>query len=178
LIVALLMPATSPALSSITSVLKPFLSQYLRYWRSSIWHQSCASVPPAPACRSRKAVERILGLVEHAPELEPGDRRLELGRLGLDREQAVEVLVGLRHLVQLGVVGEVRRQVVDRLDHGLERALLAAELLRPLRLVPDLGVLEGGVDLVQAQRLAVVVKDTPGGRPCASSGRPAGCRWH
>jgi hypothetical protein len=51
--------------------------------------------------------------------------------------------------------------MIDGLDHGLERLLLAAELLRALRFVPDAGVFEGGVDFVQAQGFAVVVKDTP-----------------
>jgi hypothetical protein len=51
--------------------------------------------------------------------------------------------------------------VVDGLDDFLERALLAPEFLRALRVVPDGGVLEGGVDFRQAVRLAVVVKDTP-----------------
>jgi len=40
--------------------------------------------------------------------------------------------------------------VVDGLDDGLERALLAAQLLGTLRLVPDLGVLERGVDFVES----------------------------
>jgi hypothetical protein len=62
LIVALRMPATSPAVSSITSVLKPFLSQYLRYWRSSIAAQSHASVPPAPAWMSMKQLLGSSGL--------------------------------------------------------------------------------------------------------------------
>jgi len=46
---------SSPLLSSMTSVLKPFLSPQRRYMRSSICAQSCASVPPAPAWMSRKA---------------------------------------------------------------------------------------------------------------------------
>jgi len=50
--------------------------------------------------------------------------------------------------------------VIDRRDDGLERLLLAPEFLGALGLVPDVGVLERGVDLVQAQGLAVVVKDT------------------
>jgi hypothetical protein len=99
-----------------------------------------------------------------------------LRRLGFDRGEAVEVLVGLRHLVQLEVVGEVAGQVIDGLDHRLERLLLATELLRPLRLAPDARVLERGDDLVQPQGLAVVVKDTPGVLRCGGSGRPAGCR--
>ena len=37
--------------------------------------------------------------------------------------------------------------------------------LRALGLVPDLGVLQRGVDFVQPQCLAVVVKDTPEANP-------------
>jgi hypothetical protein len=51
--------------------------------------------------------------------------------------------------------------VVDGADHRLERLLLPPELLRALGIVPDGRVLEGGVDLVQPQGFAVVVKDTP-----------------
>jgi hypothetical protein len=40
--------------------------------------------------------------------------------------------------------------VVDRLDDVLQRALLAAQLLGALGLVPDLGVLERGVDFVES----------------------------
>src|SRR5688572_59265 len=54
--VALLMPATSPACESNTSASKPRDAAHLRYMRSSICAQSCASVPPAPAWISRKAL--------------------------------------------------------------------------------------------------------------------------
>src|SRR5215469_6523650 len=50
------MPATSPGLESITSHLKPCAAHQRRYMRSSICAQSCASVPPAPAWMSRKAL--------------------------------------------------------------------------------------------------------------------------
>src|SRR5580700_2016609 len=50
------MPATSPGLESITSQLKPRAAPQRRYIRSSICAQSCASVPPAPAWMSRKAL--------------------------------------------------------------------------------------------------------------------------
>jgi len=89
---------------------------------------------------------------------------------------AVDVAVGLGHLVQLGVVGQVRGQMVDRLNHRFERLLLAPEFLGPLGLVPDARILERGNDLVESQRLAVVVKDTPEALRFAGSGRPAGCR--
>src|SRR5688572_23594547 len=54
--VALLMPATSPAWESNTSASKPREAAHLRYMRSSICAQSWASVPPAPAWMSRKAL--------------------------------------------------------------------------------------------------------------------------
>ena len=43
-----------------------------------------------------EAVARVGRVVEHAAELELLDGRLELGGVGLDRAQAVEVAVGLR----------------------------------------------------------------------------------
>ena len=49
LIVAVLMPATSPSDCSRIVASKPLRSQYRRYWRRIIEAQSCASVPPAPA---------------------------------------------------------------------------------------------------------------------------------
>jgi hypothetical protein len=57
--------------------------------------------------------------------------------------------------------------VVDGLDDGLQRALFLAEFLRALGVVPDLGVLQRGVDLGQLQGFLVVVKDTPLARWCA-----------
>jgi len=51
--------------------------------------------------------------------------------------------------------------VVDRVDDVVERLLLAAQFLSALRIVPDGRVLQRRIDLVQPQRLAVVVKDTP-----------------
>jgi hypothetical protein len=68
--------------------------------------------------------------------------------------------------------------VIDRLDHRLQRLFLATEFLRALRLVPDRRVFEGGVDFPQAQRLAVVVKDTPSARRCALTDRPTSRRSH
>jgi hypothetical protein len=123
-----------------------------------------------------EAVQRVGRVVEHAPELELLDDLAQLRRLGVDRGQAVDIAVGLGHVVQLGVVGQVARQVVDGLDHRLERLLLAPELLGALGLVPDVRVLERGVDLVQAQGFAVVVKDTSAALRCARRDRPARCR--
>ncbi len=66
------MPATSPSLWSITSVLKPRASPHRRYMRRSIAAQSCASVPPAPAWMSRNAL---------CESISPGNMRLNSRRL-------------------------------------------------------------------------------------------------
>ena len=61
--VAPLMPATSPADSSSNVALKPLRSAYFRYCRKSMLAQSQASVPPAPAWISRKALRGSAGLL-------------------------------------------------------------------------------------------------------------------
>ena len=102
---------------------------------------------------------------------------VEFTRMADGTRDEYQYLHGLEH----EYISELPERLIEalrRLDDGLERALLAPQLLGPLRLVPDVRVLECGVDLVQPQRFAVVVKDTPGGRWCASSGRRGGCQWH
>jgi hypothetical protein len=123
-----------------------------------------------------EAVQRIGRVAEHAAEFQLLDRLAQRMRLGLDRGQAVEIALGLAHLVELGVVGQVARQVVDGLHHRLEALLLLAQLLRALGLVPDGGVFQRGVDFVQPQGFAVVVKDTPGAAGCGRSDRRAARR--
>ena len=54
--VALLMPASSPTCSSIREILYPCFSAHRKYIRINIEHQSCASVPPAPAWNVRMAL--------------------------------------------------------------------------------------------------------------------------
>jgi hypothetical protein len=50
------------------------------------------------------------------------------------------------------------------MHHVFERFFLLAELLRPLGVVPDLRILERGVDLAQFSFLGRIVKDTPEAR--------------
>jgi hypothetical protein len=51
------------ALDASIWVLKPLRSAYFRYWRSSMLAQSQASVPPAPAWMSMKALSGSAGLL-------------------------------------------------------------------------------------------------------------------
>ena len=63
MVVALLMPATSPGFRLPPWPLKPLRSAYLRYWRSSMLAQSQASVPPRrPGC-PRKQFSGSAGLL-------------------------------------------------------------------------------------------------------------------
>src|SRR5882672_5591560 len=76
---ALLIPATSPSLESMTSARKPCLSAHLRYMRMSICAQSCASVPPAPAWMSRNAL---------CASISPGNMRANSSFLSVDSRGA------------------------------------------------------------------------------------------
>jgi hypothetical protein len=132
--------------------------------------QSQASVPPAPAWMSMKQLLGSAGLLNMRRNSSSSTVATSLAVSPPDLDRVV-VLVGLGHVVQLGVVGQVALEVVDGLDHAVEFALFAAQFLGALGLVPDRRVLERGVDLVQPQCFAVVVKDTPGARRCAREGR-------
>mmetsp|Transcript_53742 Transcript_53742/g.126656 ORF Transcript_53742/g.126656 Transcript_53742/m.126656 type:complete len:295 (+) Transcript_53742:1791-2675(+) len=124
-----------------------------------------------------EAVARVGRVVEHPAEFQLLD--LGLQRLGvfLDRQHAGLVAVFAAHREEFGVVGQRGGQVLDGVDHRFELALFLAELLGALGVVPDVGVLQRGVDFVQAQGLAVEVKDTPLARRCALRGRPGCCRF-
>ena len=117
-------------------------------------------------------------MIEHPLEFEFRDRILDAGHVIGDRAQRVVVGFALREFEELGAVLEPSVDLAQVEDDALEQLLLAAELLRPLGLVPDARVLQRRVDLVQPQCLAVVVKDTPVERACARSGRQAWCRSH
>jgi hypothetical protein len=91
-------------------------------------------------------------------------------------QQAVGVALVLAHRIELGVVGQLGAEVVQRDDNPIERLLLAAELLGALRVVPDGRVFEGRVDGPQAFGFGIVVKDTSGGLRCGRSAMRVGCR--
>jgi hypothetical protein len=58
-------------------------------------------------------------------------------------------------------MGQFGVQPRERADLGLELGALAAEFLRTLGVVPELGLLELALDFGQAVLLGVEVKDTP-----------------
>ncbi|TLD44612.1 MAG: hypothetical protein FAZ92_03162 [Accumulibacter sp.] len=89
-----------------------------------------------------EAVERVGRVVEHAPELERGDLPLDAVDVGEDRVQRVVVAFIAGHGEQLAGVTQAIGDAVQRQHDIFQRALLAAEFLRALGVVPDLRVLQ------------------------------------
>ena len=84
----------------------------------------------------REGRERLLGI---------GDDRL--------------VALGLAELDQLDIVGELLLDLPDGADIVVELLALAHHLLRAVGIVPELRVFGGGVQLLEADRGTVPVKD-------------------
>ncbi len=84
-----------------------------------------------------------------------------------DRVERRVVGFGARELEQLARcrVSPVSR-LRQRADDAFERFALLAELLRALRIVPDLRIFELSRDLLESHRLHIEVKDTSAGRRC------------
>jgi hypothetical protein len=83
------------------------------------------------------------------------------------------VFLGARELEQLARVREAAADSPERADYAFQRFLLLAELLRALRVVPQLRVFELAIQRFQAVLLRLEVKDTSAARPTASAGRRA-----
>ncbi|MNV08738.1 hypothetical protein D3C71_992090 [compost metagenome] len=118
-----------------------------------------------------KAVERVGLVAEHAAELQLFDQRAQLGGFGLDGHEARLVAFLLAHLIQLGVVGQLARELVERDDHTGERLLFLAQLLGLLGVVPDRRVFQRCVYRAQAFKFGIEVKDTSVTLACAEPGR-------
>jgi hypothetical protein len=153
--VALLMPATSPAVSSSSVALKPLRSQYFRYWRSSMLAQSQASVPPAPAWMSMKQLLGSAGLLN----MRRNSSSSTVARAAW--RSRPRWLAGRRRPRRPWLMSNssalsarLLAQVVDGpTTVEFQRLLLAAQFLGALGVVPDRRVLQRGVDFVQPQAL-------------------------
>jgi len=98
---------------------------------------------------------------EHALEFELRDLAFQAAHVLLDRLDGALVGLGLCQLEQFPGFRDPAAQPVERPDDRFELGALAAEFLRPLRLLPDGGILEFPQDLGEALAAALVVKDTP-----------------
>jgi hypothetical protein len=98
---------------------------------------------------------------KHALEFEPFNIEIQAGGIRFDFRGRAEIPLAGRKLKQLTRIGDAARQPIEAADDLLEPGALAAELLRPVRLVPDAGLFQFARDLLEALVLIVVIKDTP-----------------
>jgi hypothetical protein len=114
---------------------------------------------------------------EHALELEALDLFLELAGVALDLGDRAGLGFGLGELEQLEGAQDAVPDAVEALGDRRELRTLAAERLRPVRVVPDLRVFELAAYLGEPLALAVVLKDTPLRRRGVPRGPSAGGGW-
>jgi hypothetical protein len=114
--------------------------------------------------------------VEHPAEFHVVDDAFELGDVAFERHQRRIVAFRATHLEQFGAVREPDAEIGERVDDAFELLFLAAQLLRALLVVPDLGVLELARNRLQPGCLGIEVKDTSAGRQRAAADRPGDWR--
>jgi hypothetical protein len=104
---------------------------------------------------------------EHSLELESLDVGGELCRIPLDLGGGAGIGLFGRHIQELACVAQTAAQAIEIVDDFLELRALLAELLRPLRILPNIRLLELPGDFLQALVLVVVIKDTSSRTACA-----------
>jgi hypothetical protein len=109
---------------------------------------------------------------EHPAKLEVFDRALEVCRILVHAFQRRFVVLVARDLEKLLRVAHAVSELFQRADDAFERFSFLAEVLRALRLVPDVGVFGEACDFAQAQFLPIEVKDTSAARARGSPRPP------
>ena len=71
------------------------------------------------------------------------------------------VVLGIGQLQQLVGAAKALGQLADAGDDLVQRGALLAEILRALRIVPDVGIFEFAAYLFETFGFRLVVKDTP-----------------
>jgi len=104
---------------------------------------------------------------EHALEFETLDIQVQAVCIRLYLPDCPQIALARGKLEQLARIGDGARQPIDAADDVFQFGALPAKFLRPLRLVPDAGLLQFARDFLQALVLIVVIKDTPLKSRCA-----------
>ena len=81
--------------------------------------------------------------------------------VGGNRLGGAVVLLGFGQFEQFAGAAQAIAERADAVDDPVERSAFLAELLRPLRIVPDVWILEFPGYFLETFTLGVVVKDTP-----------------
>ncbi len=106
-------------------------------------------------------VRRIHLAGEHALELELADFRGEVVDVVGDRRDRAFVVLANCEIKQIAGLAERIGQRADAADDAIEARALLAELLRALRVVPDVRIFKLARNFFEALRLGIEVKDTP-----------------
>jgi hypothetical protein len=111
-------------------------------------------------------ITRIHLTREHPSELEACNPALEGGDIAFDFGNRFGIFLLHGESEEFARVGETAGDFVEADDNLLESSTLLSERLRALRFIPYVGLLEFALDLGQAFRLTVVVKDTSSTHRC------------
>jgi hypothetical protein len=122
-----------------------------------------------------EAVQRIGRIVEHAAEFQGFQAFAQGLAVGFDGDQGVVVIVGAGQFEQVAGVEQAAFQAAQRPDDVFQGFLFASQILGVLRVVPDVGAFQFGIDDEQAFGLGIVVKDTSGEWPGAPDSPRCGC---
>ena len=155
------MPATSPALTSSSSVFQPLSSHQRRIHAQQHFGPVLRLGAAGAGLHVDEGVVRIHLAGEHALEFELLDMLRQPFDVGGNRLGRAVVLFGLGQFEQF--VGAVQALVerADAVDDLVERSALLAELLCAFRVVPDVRIFQFATDFLETFALGVVVKDTP-----------------
>jgi hypothetical protein len=107
--------------------------------------------------------------VEHPTEFHAVHGVFEPVDVARHPDQRRVVALGARQFEQLRAVLQPRVEIGERADDRFELLSFLAQLLRPLRVVPDPGILERPRDSGKALRIDLEVKDTSADRQRAAA---------
>jgi hypothetical protein len=111
---------------------------------------------------------------EHALEFKGLDFRGERFDVGRDSNGGAFIALGSGQLQQLFGATQTIGEAADAVDDLVKLRAFLAELLRTLRVVPNVGIFEFAAYFFEAFALGVVVKDTPVTTRRGWSGRRCG----
>ncbi len=121
-----------------------------------------------------EAIERVGGVGEHAPEFQIFQALAQRVGVMFDRRQGGVVVIGGGQFEEFLRVRQAFGDVRQGMDDAFQVFFLAAQILRVLGVVPDVGAFQLGVYDVQAFGFGIVVKDTSEGLPGAPRSLPGG----
>jgi hypothetical protein len=115
---------------------------------------------------------------EHAAEFHAADDFFQIAGIAFDAGQGVVVAFLACHVEQLARIPKRLVQPGQGVDDVFQFTPFLAQFLCFFGIVPDGRVFQQLDDFSQALLFDIVVKDTPEGPGCASSGQPGGFLWH